>query len=42
MKRPFTTIQGVKISRNESGKEEIKLGFKFVATNRNDASFHSV
>jgi hypothetical protein len=42
MKRLSTTIQGVKISKYESGKEETQVGFKFVATKRNDAAFPSV
>jgi len=42
MKRQSTTIQGVKISKKESGKEETQVGFKFVATKRNDGTFHSV
>jgi len=41
-KRLSTTIKGVKISKNEYGKEETQVGFKFVATKRNDATLHSV
>jgi len=42
MKRQSTTIQGVQISKNKSGKEETQVGFKFVATKRNGGTFHSV
>jgi hypothetical protein len=32
----------LKYKKNDSGKEETQVGFKFVATKRNDAAFPSV